>query len=144
MLDLGAGTLDVYANGRRYGRMVKQGLRPPLRWAVTVLAGCSSVSIDGPMPLTADGQPAYMSPTSHDDELPVGTLVEVEGRCGTYQSFKKNTFGANEHTILLDDGTRLSEIKLKERSWRFPLPPNGKWPDKPGAVHGPLQRGGGF
>eukprot|EP01045_Picozoa_sp_COSAG04_P031542 COSAG04_NODE_5872_length_1466_cov_5.539868_2_plen_68_part_00 len=61
MLDVGAGTLAVYANGRRLGTMVQPGmtntsgepvapLRPPLRWAVQVHGGCE-VAIDGPQPL---------------------------------------------------------------------------------------------
>ena len=50
MLDVDAGTLAVYANGRRLGAMVQAGLKPPLRWAVEVWAG-SEVGIDGPQPL---------------------------------------------------------------------------------------------
>ena len=60
MLDVGAGTLAVYANGTRLGTMVQPGmtnekggpvapLRPPLRWAVQVYDG-SEVAIDGPQP----------------------------------------------------------------------------------------------
>ena len=54
VLDVGAGTLAVYVNGRRLGTMVQPGmqgiapLRPPLRWAVTVRG---EVAIDGPQPL---------------------------------------------------------------------------------------------
>ena len=62
VLDVGAGTLAVYANGRRLGTMVQPGmtnedgepvapLRPPLRWAVEVFGGGDEVSIDGPQPL---------------------------------------------------------------------------------------------
>ena len=61
MLDVGAGTLAVYANGSRLGTMVQPGmtnrdgepvapLRPPLRWAVFVFQG-AEVAIDGPQPL---------------------------------------------------------------------------------------------
>ena len=61
VLDVGAGTLAVYANGSRLGTMVQPGmtneeggpvapLRPPLRWAVTV-GGSQEVAIDGPQPL---------------------------------------------------------------------------------------------
>ena len=62
VLDVGAGTLAVYANGSRLGTMVQPGmtnqqdgepvapLRPPLRWAVTVFYG-AEVAIDGPQPL---------------------------------------------------------------------------------------------
>ena len=61
MLDVGAGTLAVYANGRRLGTLVQPGmtnsrgepvapLRPPLRWAVEVGFG-NEVAIDGPQPL---------------------------------------------------------------------------------------------
>ena len=78
-------------------------------------------------------QPAFLrGGSAHDDKaMPVGTVLELEGRRGTYQGFKKNTFGANEHTILLDDGTKVTGVKLKEREWRFPdlpLPASGKWP----------------
>ena len=147
MLDVGAGTLAVYANGRRLGTMVQPGmthsdgepvapLRPPLRWAVDVgwAAGNAGmeVAIDGPAPLLGDGPAFLRGGCRHDDQaLPIGTVLEVEGRRGTYQAFKKNRIGANEHTILLDDGTALSGVKLKEREWRFPdtpLPASGKWP----------------
>eukprot|EP01045_Picozoa_sp_COSAG04_P010344 COSAG04_NODE_631_length_11736_cov_11.237690_3_plen_149_part_00 len=146
MLDVGAGTLAVYANGRRLGTVVQPGmtntegepvapLRPPLRWAVAVGGGHrrpGEVAIDGPAPLVG-GQPAFLrGGSAHDDKaMPVGTVLEVEGRRGTYQAFKKNWVGANEHTILLDDGTTLTGVKLKEREWRFPdiaLPASGKWP----------------
>ena len=61
VLDVGAGTLAVYANGSRLGTMVQPGmtsrkgepvapLRPPLRWAVTVYGG-GEVAIDGPQPV---------------------------------------------------------------------------------------------
>eukprot|EP01045_Picozoa_sp_COSAG04_P003225 COSAG04_NODE_130_length_24323_cov_50.932835_10_plen_72_part_00 len=61
VLDVGAGTLAVYANGRRLGTMVQPGmtnqqgepvapLRPPLRWAVVVSRG-EEVAIDGPQPI---------------------------------------------------------------------------------------------
>ena len=61
VLDVGAGTLAVYANGRRLGTMVQPGmtnrqggpvapLRPPLRWAVAVDRG-EEVAIDGPQPI---------------------------------------------------------------------------------------------
>ena len=61
MLDVGAGTLAVYANGRRLGTLVQPGmtnndgkpvapLRPPLRWAVQVASGIE-VAIDGPQPV---------------------------------------------------------------------------------------------
>ena len=61
VLDVGAGTLAVYANGRRLGTMVQPGmtsrrgepvapLHPPLRWAVYV-AGGAEVAIDSPQPL---------------------------------------------------------------------------------------------
>ena len=142
VLDVGAGTLAVYANGSRLGTLVQPGmtnrkgepvapLRPPLRWAVMVESG-REVAIDGPTPLVGD-QPAFLrGGFRHDDKaMPVGTVLELEGRRGTYHAFKKNTFGANEHTIQLDDGTRLSGVKLKEREWRFPdvpLPASGKWP----------------
>ena len=142
MLDVGAGTLAVYANGRRLGTLVQPGmtnndgkpvapLRPPLRWAVEV-GGGSQVAIDGPAPVVGD-QPAFLrGGSAHDDQaMAVGTALVLEGRPGTYQACKKNTFGANEHTILMDDGTRLSGVKLKEREWRFPdiaLPASGKWP----------------
>ena len=60
VLDVGAGTLAVYANGRRLGTLVQPGmtntrgepvapLRPPLRWAVEVERG-AEVAIDGPQP----------------------------------------------------------------------------------------------
>ena len=142
MLDVGAGTLAVYANGSRLGTMVQPGmtnkqgepvnpLRPPLRWAVGVIDG-NAVGIDGPAPLLGDGPAFLRGGCRHDDQaLPIGTVLEVEGRRGTYQAFKKNRIGANEHTILLDDGTALSGVKLKEREWRFPdtpLPASGKWP----------------
>ena len=142
MLDVGAGTLAVYANGRRLGTIVQPGmtnrqgkpvapLRPPLRWAVKVHYA-AKVAIEGPTPLVGD-QPAFFRANSaHDDKaMAVGTVLELEGRRGTYQAFKKNTFGANEHTILLDDGTKLTGVKLREREWRFPdipLPASGKWP----------------
>ena len=147
VLDVGAGTLAVYANGTRLGTLVQPGmtvkdrqgenpepvapLRPPLRWAVMVYAN-NEVSIDGPTPLV-DDQPAFLrGGFGHDDKaMPIGTVLELEGRRGTYQAFKKNRIGANEHTILLDDGTKLSGVKLKEREWRFadiPLPASGKWP----------------
>ena len=59
VLDVGVGTLAVYANGRRLGTMVQPGmtnrkgepvapLRPPLRWAVQISGG--EVAIDGPQP----------------------------------------------------------------------------------------------
>ena len=90
------------------------------------------LAIDGPAPLLGDGPAFLRGGCRHDDQaLPVGTVLEVEGRRGTYQAFKKNRIGANEHTILLDDGTALSGVKLKEREWRFPdipLPASGKWP----------------
>ena len=141
MLDVGAGTLAVYANGRRLGTLVQPGmtneegkpvapLRPPLRWAVQVWwdYGSNEVAIEGPAPLVGD-QPAFLPGGSRFDQaLPKGAPLEVEGRRGTYQGFKKNTFGANEHTILLDDGTKLTRIKLKEREWRFLMPESGKWP----------------
>ena len=146
VLDVGAGTLAVYANGRRLGTMVQPGmtnsqgepvapLRPPLRWAVMVCGEVGSVTtgqevaIEGPAPLVGD-QPAFLRGGSgHDDKaMAVGTVLELEGRRGTYQAFKKNTFGANEHTILLDDGTKLAGVKLKEREWRLALPASGKWP----------------
>ncbi len=61
VLDVGAGTLAVYANGRRLGTLVQPGmtnslgepvapLHPPLRCAVSVGYG-SEVAIDGPQPL---------------------------------------------------------------------------------------------
>ena len=61
VLDVGAGTLAVYANGRRLGTLVQPGmtnkkgepvapLRPPLRWAVQ-MSGSAEVAIDGPQPL---------------------------------------------------------------------------------------------
>ena len=61
VLDVGAGTLAVYANGSRLGTMVQPGmtntdgepvapLRPPLRWAVQAW-GSNEVAIDGPQPL---------------------------------------------------------------------------------------------
>ena len=61
MLDVGAGTLAVYANGRPLGTLVQPGmtnwdgepvapLRPPLRWAVSVTSGGQEVAIDGPQP----------------------------------------------------------------------------------------------
>ena len=61
VLDVGAGTLAVYANGSRLGTMVQPGmtskrsgpvapLRPPLRWAVEVGNG-AEVAIDGPQPV---------------------------------------------------------------------------------------------
>ena len=61
VLDVGAGTLAVYANGSRLGTMVQPGmtnskgepvapLRPPLRWAVEVYSR-GEVAIDGPQPL---------------------------------------------------------------------------------------------
>ena len=141
VLDVGAGTLAVYANGSRLGTLVQPGmtndkgepvapLRPPLRWAVDVFDG-AEVGIDGPAPVVGD-QPAFLrGGSAHDDQaMAVGTALELEGRRGTYQACKKNTFGANEHTILTDGGTRLSGVKLKEREWRFPdvpLPASGKW-----------------
>ena len=90
------------------------------------------VVIEGPAPLVG-GQPEFLrGGSAHDDKaMPIGTVLELEGRRGTYKGFKKNTFGANEHTILLDDGTRLAGVKLKEREWRradIPLPASGKWP----------------
>ena len=51
-----------------------------------------------------------------DDYLAPGTLVSDRGTEGMYMGFKKNTFGANEHTIRFDNGTM--DVKLKERSWR--------------------------
>ena len=136
VLDVGAGTLAVYANGRRLGTMVQPGmtgvapLRPPLRWAMQLYGG-AEVAIDGPAPLVGD-QPVFLRGGSRFDQaLPKGAPLEVEGRRGTYQAFKKNRIGANEHTILLDDGTKLSGVKLKEREWRFadvPLPASGRWP----------------
>ena len=62
VLDVGAGTLAVYANGSRLGTMVQPGmtdwegepvapLRPPLRWAVEVGYGGGEVAIDGPQPV---------------------------------------------------------------------------------------------
>ena len=54
-----------------------------------------------------------------DKELPEGTVVYVGRRRGTYQSFEKKTFGANEHRIRFDDGST-ETLKLKEVSdWRF-------------------------
>ena len=61
VLDVGVGTLVVYANGRRLGSMVQPGmtnsrgepvapLRPPLRWAVQVAYG-NEVAIDSPQPV---------------------------------------------------------------------------------------------
>ena len=61
VLDVGAGTLAVYANGSRLGTLVQPGmtndkgepvapLRPPLRWAVEVCGG-EEVAIDGPQPV---------------------------------------------------------------------------------------------
>ena len=62
MRDVGAGTLAVYANGRRLGTLVQPGmtnsytgepvapLRPPLRWAVQLSNG-AEVAIDGPQPV---------------------------------------------------------------------------------------------
>lgn len=137
VLDVGAGTLAVYANGRRMGTIVQPGmtnskgkpvapLRPPLRWAVEVFHG-SEVAIEGPAPLVG-GQPAFLPGGGFDRKLPKGTVLEVEGRRGTYQGFKKKTFGANEHTILMDDGLKLSGAKLRERQWRFLLPESGRWP----------------
>lgn len=66
--------------------------------------------------------------SEHDDtELPQGTVVYV-GRHrgttrvmdrGTYQSFEGKWVGANEHTILFDNGST-EALKLKEVSdWRF-------------------------
>ena len=68
VLDVGAGTLAVYANGSRLGTLVRPGmtntkgepvapLRPPLRWAVEVVGDGAEVwegvevAIDGPQPL---------------------------------------------------------------------------------------------
>ena len=166
VLDVGAGTLAVYANGSRLGTMVQPGmtckqyrspgcmtdkkggpvapLRPPLRWAVTVYNG-SEVAIDGPQPLPGsaefeslqqalqeEGQQAaerarkqeYEAATggsSHNDEaLPIGNVVWVGGISGrgTYQGFKRNTFGANEHTIRFDDSSTQT-LKLKEQRWKY-------------------------
>ena len=56
VLDVGAGTLAVYANGSRLGNMVQPGiegvapLRPPLRWAVQLSSGME-VAMDGPQPI---------------------------------------------------------------------------------------------
>ena len=60
VLDVGAGTLAVYANDRRLGTMVQPGMtnnqgepvapmHPPLRWAVWMY-GDGEVAIDGPQP----------------------------------------------------------------------------------------------
>ena len=90
--------------------MVPSGLVGPLRWAVD-LSG-ASVRIDGPKP-----NGPYANPD--DKELPRGTVVYVGRRRGTYSSFEKKTFGANEHTIRFDDGST-ETLKLKEQSdWRF-------------------------
>ena len=130
MLDVDMGTLSVYANGLCLGmlglHMAQEGLAPPLRWAVSVYHG-SEVEIEGPVPLVS-GQPTFVPGGSlFDRAMPVGTALEVEGQRATYQGFKKKRIGANEHTILLDDGTTLA-VKLKERSWRYVLPGSGKWP----------------
>ena len=53
-----------------------------------------------------------------DKELTHGTVVWVGKRRGKYQSFEKQTFGANEHTISFDDG-ETETLKLKEVDWRF-------------------------
>jgi len=61
------------------------------------------------------------SGSSHDDEaLPQGTVVWVGGISGrgTYQGFKKKSFGANEHTIRFDDSSTQT-LKLKEQRWKY-------------------------
>ena len=108
-------SLTVWLNGVRRGVMVPSGLVGPLRWAVDLLGG--SVRIDGPTGIDEMScTPGY----KHDDkELPHGTVVYVGRRRGTYRSFEKKTFGANEHTIRFDDGSR-ETLKLKDVSdWRF-------------------------
>eukprot|EP01045_Picozoa_sp_COSAG04_P020693 COSAG04_NODE_2147_length_4696_cov_27.649772_4_plen_182_part_00 len=114
-------SLTVWLNGERRGVMVKKGLKGPLRWAVDLQL--ASVRIDGPKPELAEWQRELDGATrgsEHDDQdLPRGTVVYVGRRRGTYQSFNKKTFGANEHTIRFDDGST-ETLKLKEVSdWRF-------------------------
>jgi hypothetical protein len=51
-----------------------------------------------------------------DMELPVGTVVHVDGHGrGLYVAFKKKTFGANEHTLLF--GRKTTSLKLKNEDW---------------------------
>ena len=61
LLDCDAATLTVWVNGERKGVMVRPGttdelgepvprLEGPLRWAVDLRSGASSVAIEGPLP----------------------------------------------------------------------------------------------
>jgi len=53
---------------------------------------------------------------SSDKALPGQARLEVDGYGrGTYQSFSKNTLGANDHTIRFDDGAT-RELKLKREN----------------------------
>ena len=130
-------SLTVWLNGKRRGvmAMVPSGLKGPLRWAVD-LNSRASVAIDGPFEMSdferrqpelakqaAARQREFDGATRgskhNDQELPRGTVVYVGRRRGTYRSFEKHTFGANEHTIRFDDGST-ETLKLKELSdWRF-------------------------
>ena len=123
-------SLTVWLNGERRGVMVPSGLKGPLRWAVDLCN--ASVRIDGPFEIVdfkrrqakALRLREYGGATpgsDHDDkELPHGTVVFVGSwrRRGTYRSFEKHTFGANDHTIRFDDGST-ETLKLKDVSWRF-------------------------
>jgi hypothetical protein len=53
--------------------------------------------------------------------MPQGTPIWIEGVCdGVYMSFKRKVFGANEHTIMLEDKTSLISLTLRDRHWRVP------------------------
>ena len=52
-----------------------------------------------------------------DQEMLRGTRICVSNRwCGSYVSFNKNTFGANEHTIAFDSGKTVP-VNLKKKDW---------------------------
>ena len=121
----------MWLNGERCGVMVPSGLVGPLRWAADLNG--ASVRIDGPFEIVdferrqakALRLREYGGATpgsDHDDKaLPYGTVVFVGSwrHRGTYQSFEKKTFGANEHRIRFDDGST-ETLKLKDVSdWRF-------------------------
>ena len=111
-------------------------LEPPLRWAADIV-------IDGPQlgqSATVGGSAASLAikakaqsgtgPAEYeratdgsvfnDQALPTGTVVFVGGETGrgTYRAFKRNAFGANEHTIRFDNGTTKTLRLREQRSWR--------------------------
>ena len=144
LLDLAAGSMEVYKNGVRLGALQADGLGgggAGYRWAVGLLYGGDAARFEAiplaEMPAAQDDLVArhdlvVVARTAGERDLPLvpGTRVHVQGHgAGAYERLEHKWLGANLHHIGFAGGSRAIQLRdLGPEQWAV-LPPSEPEPE---------------